>query len=71
MVQPSLPGNVSAFLASHEHLIPEGVNHAFQWKDVNKALRGEAELNDWTLLNFYVCQDNSLRTAYIPSTSSE
>ncbi|KIJ37938.1 glycosyltransferase family 15 protein, partial [Sphaerobolus stellatus SS14] len=52
-VQPSLPSNVSSFLASHSHLIPEGVNHAFQWHNVNKALRGEAGVNDWTLMNFY------------------
>ncbi|KIJ48935.1 glycosyltransferase family 15 protein [Sphaerobolus stellatus SS14] len=52
-VQPSLPSNVSSFLASRSHLIPEGVNHAFQWHNVNKALRGEAGVNDWTLMNFY------------------
>ncbi|GJJ06331.1 hypothetical protein Clacol_000522 [Clathrus columnatus] len=53
-VQPSLGSNISAFLASHKHLLPPHANHKFVWKDVDKALDGKGGDEDWTLLAFYV-----------------
>ncbi|KAF8588713.1 glycosyltransferase family 15 protein [Ramaria rubella] len=52
-VQPSLAGNISAFMSTHSHLVPPGVNHAFSWRDIDKALKGEAGSNDWTMRAFY------------------
>ncbi|KAF8520399.1 nucleotide-diphospho-sugar transferase [Hysterangium stoloniferum] len=52
-VQPSLAGNVSMFMASHEHLIPTNANHRYSWKDVNKAFSGTAGTPDATMLAFY------------------
>lgn len=53
-VQQSLAANVSAFLATHSDLVSPNVNHAFSWHDVKKALRGEADDNDWIKESFYV-----------------
>ncbi|KAF8588714.1 glycosyltransferase family 15 protein [Ramaria rubella] len=52
-VQPSLAANVSAFLAAHPHLIRRDANNAFSWRDVEKAFRGEAGNEDWTVNVFY------------------
>lgn len=52
-VQPSLGGNVSAFLAQNRHLLPPGANHRFTWYDTDRALAGNGGDDDWTLLSFY------------------
>jgi len=53
-VQPSLASNASAFLTSHKHLVPEGANLKFGFKDTAKALAGTATADDWTKFMFYV-----------------
>ncbi|KAF8518758.1 nucleotide-diphospho-sugar transferase [Gautieria morchelliformis] len=52
-VQPSLAGNISAFMAKNARLLPPNANHAFSWHDVGKALRGEANGEDCTMKAFY------------------
>ncbi|KAF8646951.1 hypothetical protein AX16_007042 [Volvariella volvacea WC 439] len=52
-VQPSLASNVSYFLNESRHLLAPGANIEFSWKDVDKALRGEATSKDWTIAIMY------------------
>lgn len=57
-VQPSLAANVSHFLASSSSLLPPDANHEFVWKGPEgaaKALKGDAESDDWSGMTFYVC----------------
>lgn len=53
-MQPTLAGNVSEFLASHSHLVPSDANGGFVWRDIAKAMRGEAGADEWTRHTFYV-----------------
>ncbi|KAF8518759.1 nucleotide-diphospho-sugar transferase [Gautieria morchelliformis] len=63
-VQPSLAGNISAFMATHAHLLPPDANHGFSWRDIGKALRGEAGGEDWTMRTFYNNWEISHRTLW-------
>lgn len=53
-VQLSLASNVSAFLQSHAHLLPPENNSGFVWRNIPKAMRGEAGNDDYTFSVMYV-----------------
>lgn len=53
-VQYSLAPNVSTFLHSHAHLLPPDTHLGFVWRDIPKALRGEAVNGDCTFSAVYV-----------------
>ncbi|KAF8884803.1 nucleotide-diphospho-sugar transferase [Infundibulicybe gibba] len=52
-VQPTLAPNASTFLRGASHLLPADANLGFIWRDVPKALQGEAGNNDWTIRTMY------------------
>ncbi|TFK62363.1 nucleotide-diphospho-sugar transferase [Pluteus cervinus] len=52
-VQESLARNVSQFLHSRPELLVPDANLAFSWKNVSKALQGQADNDDWTVSVMY------------------
>ncbi|KAK7056681.1 hypothetical protein VNI00_002398 [Paramarasmius palmivorus] len=52
-VQPSLAGNVSAFMHSHSSLLPSHANMGFTWRNIPNALSGLGGNDDWTRMCMY------------------